>query len=359
MSRTAMGMSRSISIAAVLLSAAVALGQGQWQPEPSLNEASSYFGAAVDPCGNIYAVGGPHTSPSDKVERLAFDGSEYASEWTYVTPLPSPRTHQEVVSVNGFIYVIGGSDGTDYLASVVRYDVTTDLWDDSDAVPDMNVVRVGAGATVDKWGRIWVVGGNTTGGIMLDSVEIYDPARPELGWVFGPSLNQARTLAGVVTDCQGRIYAIGGYDGTQLVSVERFDPCDEAGGWVFLSDMPGPTSTVDEAVLGADCHIYVAGGWGTGELDRVVRYDVETDTWEPWTPLTQARSNLQLVLGANGRIFAIGGAVYAAPQTTVESLDTTPKRGDMNDDGVVDFFDIDAFVECLLSGGCGYACHCS
>ena len=324
----------------------------EWEPEPSLNTPRSLHAAAVDPCGNIYVMGGHHWSPSSEegaVEKLAFDGSAYAGNWVYVSPMPTPRSHHAAASLGGIIYVIGGTDGTQTLASVHTYDVITDEWSTTD-VPDLNVARSDAGATVDTWGRIYVVGGSDAG-VFLDSVEVYDPARPSLGGVLAPDLNEVRSATGAVTDRQRRIYAIGGHNSTNghLRTVERFDPCNRDEGWVVLEELiPEPACEDDEAVLGADGRIYVAGGWAPGTTNRVARFDTETETWAEWEPLSQGRGALGLVLGANGRIFAIGGSTGGPyPQVSVESLQTSFDPFDSDGDGDVDLADFARFASAM------------
>ena len=200
-----------------------------WSPGPPLNEPRSRLAACVAPCGDMYVVGGQGAFGDDifkSVERLEFDSvSGYAEEWLEVEPMTTARLGHAVACVNGFIYAIGGIGDSGVLACVERYDTTAEAptWD-ADSVPDLDVARYYAGSTVDKWGRIWVVGGDDGTSTSLSSVEIYDPARPELGWTPGPKLNVARELAGVVTDHIGRIYAIGGATfpgGSHITSVER------------------------------------------------------------------------------------------------------------------------------------------
>ncbi|MCH8824938.1 MAG: hypothetical protein IH984_15685 [Planctomycetes bacterium] len=303
-----------------------------WTPGPSLNVARGFHGVCTSPCGDIYAVGGVDADIFDSVEILKFDSvTGYAEAWLEVAPMTTARYAHTVACVNGFIYAIGGIDDLGVLASVERYDTTAKAptWD-AGYMPDLNVARYFPGSTIDKWGRIWVVGGYAAGKPLtsLSSVEIYDPARPEFGWAPGPELNIARAIAGVVTDRLGRIYAIGGAtDTAHIVSVERFDPCNPEEGWVVLTeDIPGKASQQDYSVLGADGRIYVAGGWLPGYANRLVRFDPDTETWEPWTALPEGRGVLGLTLGKDGRIYLIGGEL-AGFNSTETVLALTPPCG--------------------------------
>lgn len=135
-----------------------------WSAGPSLNVARSRPGVCVAPCGDIYAVGGLGRVSDDilnSVEILEFDSvTGYAEAWLEVAPMTINRQAHAVACVNGFIYAIGGLGDDGVSASVERYDTTDEAptWDTA-SVPDLNVARYYAGSAVDKWGRIWVVGG--------------------------------------------------------------------------------------------------------------------------------------------------------------------------------------------------------
>lgn len=322
-------------------------------------------GAVVGPCGHIWVLGGVEQySPGsgtvlDSVEKLEWNGQAYADEWTLTSiVMPTARFHHTVATANGFIYVIGGIEqgGSTPLASVWRYDILGDAWAQ---LPDLNTARSHCNATVDRFGRIWVVAGLCVlnPDEYLDTVEIFDPARPDRGWVFGPPLNEARHGAGVVADRWGRLYAIGGVsDHVHIATVERLDPdpCG-SGCWVVLPDLiPGGVSETDDAVVGGDGRIYVAGGWMPGYSDRSLRFTpyADPERWNSWGALSQARANLSLVLGDDDKIYAIGGdSGWYQSQSTVDSCPTPMGMvGDINDDGVVNAFDIDSFV-LLLTGG--------
>jgi len=357
MKRSCVQVGRAACSLAALLALVRPAHAAEWTLGPSLNTPRHSHGACVDPCGNMYVVGGRHQPPQftdlDSVEKLSFNGSEYATSWVFITPMPTPRSGHAVVCINGFVYVISGTiDGQTNTRLVYRYDTLTDRWDTT-SIPDVNVARSHAGATVDKWGRIWLIGGSVPAQVTA-SVEIYDPARPELGWVEGPSVGEARAGAGVVTDHEWRIYVLGGSNATgHIASVERFDPCNPGKGWESLPAIPGTASQFDEAVTGADGRIYIAGGWLPGETSRVVRFDPDTNQWEPWVDLIgPARNQLRLVLGGNGRIFAIGGLSGLVSQNTVESLSGPWSCGsglvfDADGDGDVDLIDFLAFQLCF------------
>jgi len=104
----------------------------QWTPEPTLNVARHAHGACVSPCGDVYVVGGYTVGTSTRsVERLSFDGAQYATSWQELSDMPAPaRNGHALACTSGFIYVIGGVDatGSTVLANVDRYDILSDSW---------------------------------------------------------------------------------------------------------------------------------------------------------------------------------------------------------------------------------------
>lgn len=356
-------MRQALSAFAVLAMGASVAGAAGWTPGPPLNVARNAHGAVVDPCGHIWVLGGiaHYSGPVlDSIEKLDFDGQAYATQWRLTSiVMPTARYGHAVATVNGFIYVIGGNEqpGKSTVASVWRYDILGDAWTQ---LADLNTARVFCRATVDRFGRIWVVGGidhDVPPGEdpYIDTVEIFDPARSDR-WVFGPPLNEARRSAGVVADRWGRLYAIGGTgDQGHIATVERVDvdPCGSD--WVVLPDLiPGDLSDTVDAVVGGDGRIYVAGGWmSPGWSARALRFTpyADPERWNSWFALGQARNRLSLVLGYDDAIYAIGGDSWGyQSQNTVESHPTPMGMvGDINDDGKVNFDDIDPFVA-LLGG---------
>lgn len=93
----------------------------------------------------------------------------------------------------------------------------------------------------------------------------------------------------MVTGSDGRLYAIGGFDGTSaLGTAEAYDPT--TGIWHSLAPMPTPRFELS-AVRGPDGRLYAIGGEGEaapGVYDTVEIYDPATNTWSTGTPLPAA-----------------------------------------------------------------------
>ena len=78
------------------------------------------------------------------------------------------------------------------------------------------------------------------------------------------------------------IYAIGGYNGKEYVnSVERYDFFTNQ--WHGISSMKKPRCTLS-AVTSPDCqYIYAIGGFNGSALNSVERYDVAREEWDELT----------------------------------------------------------------------------
>jgi len=129
----------------------------------------------------------------------------------------------------------------------------------------------------------------------------------------------------------GFIYAIGGWDKTNnlLASVERYDPTTNS--WTGVASLNRARGWL-AATVGTDGSIYAIGGEVVNathtayvEAGTVERYDPSVNTWTVATPLNTPRARLSAATGADGTIYAIGGAADAKfdPVTTVERYDPT------------------------------------
>lgn len=99
--------------------------------------------------------------------------------------MPTPRRALSAVALPDGVYVLGGYDGSKYLKSLDKFDIRKNAW------------------------------------------------------VSLASMNEARcTLATVVSpDCQF-IYALGGFNGSPLASVERYSILENA--WETIAALPAP-----------------------------------------------------------------------------------------------------------------------
>lgn len=190
---------------------------------------------------------------------------------------------------------------------------------------------------------------------LLDSVDAYDPATRT--WEERAPLRRARQLAAGAFGADGRLYVFGGYGHKGVVrpqnhpseaafrravaemkalgrralrSVEIYDPATDT--WSAGAPMPAGRHAMG-AALGADGRIYVVGGAVSYSEPRpeeeVFVYDPAADAWSEGPELRHGRYHHAVAGTRDGRIYAVGGIARMgwrkiAYTASVEVLDTAP-----------------------------------
>jgi len=178
------------------------------------------------------------------------------------------------------------------------------------------------------------------------AVEVWDARTKE--WRELAPMRHARKLHAAAVDRRGRLFVFGGSEAnvsttrtddetresferranenddkaaTSLASVEMYDP--ETKRWSERAPMPIPRQAMG-ADLGADGRIYVVGGAPSYTHPRpmavVEIYDPEHDTWETGPSLRYRRRSHAVVATPDGRIYAIGGFVGPRERTLRQRL---------------------------------------
>ena len=230
--------------------------------------------------GKIYILGGVSLkSDGRKMRWKETDVFEIytpeTKELNKLKKLPTPRKMPASVLFDGKIYVIGGIK-IQFYEQVQETSVSPDP--EEDFFNKKNIV------TIER---------------PLKTVEIYDIKNNK--WIKGAKMPTARACDIVLRD--GKIYAIGGYDGSKpLKTFEVYDIVSDR--WEKLPDIPFAVSSHHCEVL--NNKIYVFGDYQ--DLDRVCQYDFSTGEW------ILIESNFKpcrhsAVVKHKGRIFIIGGTI--------------------------------------------------
>ena len=180
----------------------------------------------------------------------------------------------------------------------------------------LSTPRYGPAATLGPDGRIYALGGFN--GTYLKSAEVYDPKIDK--WTPITDMSTPRYGLAAALGADGRIYAIGGFNGTGAVkTAEAYDP--KTNKWAPVADMSTPRYLL-AAVPGPDGRIYAIGGYtGSSTLKSVEAYDPKIDNWAPVADRSTPRYSLAVAPGPDGRIYAIGGFDGTNTFKTVEAYD--------------------------------------
>ncbi|KAF8778238.1 Kelch-like protein 10 like protein [Argiope bruennichi] len=159
---------------------------------------------------------------------LAFDMLE--EKCLPMTPISKTRCRYSVVSVNGFIYVMGGAvEAFDDIEDIERFDPSTGRWE---LVSHMIPMSLSEAVALN--GYIYAIGdvGGEPNPIMM--VQVYDPASDRWSSVSAPRLFRHEFTA---IAFRGHLYLIGGetFD-CVLRSTEEYDPVNDV--WIPMPDLP-------------------------------------------------------------------------------------------------------------------------
>lgn len=259
--------------------------------------------------GKIFLLGGFEEPGPNDVSTLAISRAVEQYDpiwngWTAKAPLPAHLHHAAVAVVDRHLFVIGGftQSGVSVwqaTATVYRYDVATDTWTERQPMP---TARGALGAAVVD-GKIIAIGGYD-GTTNPAAVEAYDPATDT--WSTMASLPSPRDHLAVVA--LGReIYAIGGRlnkdYGQNLAVVEQFHPGTNR--WTRKMDLAVPRSGLASAVVGG--RIYVFGGEAPGGTIRATEvYHPAADRWDMAASMPTARHGVAAAV-VDDRVYVLAG----------------------------------------------------
>jgi N-acetylneuraminic acid mutarotase len=257
--------------------------------------------------GEIYVYSGWDGLQPDN-QFAVFDPA--SSTWTEL-PTPSPdmaRYSAAMAAAGGKLYLIGGRSGPlpgTPSDTIQQYDPATQQWHTLTAT--LPADTVGPEAVTAANGDIYVFGGsvlNDGGGAVFDPAAGTVTPLPAM-----PVPTGADQDPGVVAAPDGSIYVIGGGDYAGD-AVRRFvpDPSNPATGtWTTDADHPLPNGRIRMgAVLGADGRIYILGGANGGYLNDVEAY-TPGGGWAAVAPLPIGVENDEAAVGPDGRIYVFGG----------------------------------------------------
>ena len=216
-----------------------------WTIGANLPRAMYWPAAAVGDDGRIFLFGGYDWGVSIN-STLIYD--PVADEWDYGADLPTPRYGATAVTLaNGSIAVIGGEADFVVLSTVEIYDPVSNSW--SVAEP-LGTPRRSGGAALGNNGLLYSFGGTGTGGLFAP------PSAPRLERSSGGSWDNsdyapiyARQGFGTAVDKFDRVFIVGGYDGSDMLpNIEYFIASDITESLDLVISAPADGSIVSGTV---------------------------------------------------------------------------------------------------------------
>jgi N-acetylneuraminic acid mutarotase len=281
---------------------------GTWRSAaPALTKRTEV--AAIRLGDKIYVAGGFEQPSLRNVTNFAITPSleEYdpsTDRWTARASMPIGLHHVGIGAIGGRLYVIGGYSQSGLsvwkpVATAYAYDPAKDTWVELAPMPTAR----GALSLTEHDGQLYAIGGYD-GKANSAAVEVYDPVRNV--WSTRAPLPTPRDHLAAAT-LSGKVYAIGGRlsgdYGRNLAVTEVYDPVLDR--WTRAADLPTARSGITAAVVRG--RIYVLGGEGAeGTFEENEAYDPTRDTWEAMTPMPTARHGLGSAV-IQGRIHVISG----------------------------------------------------
>ena len=277
-----------------------------WTTGPNLPTPRNNPGA-VTLDGKLFVVGGSSNDGSRLATAEEFDPS--TNTWTELPPMPTARSYPALVAgPDGRLYAIGGVSltyGESLSRAVESFDPTTRTWSVQAPLPappdTYDQTYYQSGAAVGGGGRIYVLGAGFSSSGRTTRLDAYDPAVNQ--WTTIQNATNVPSYGNwtaVVAGADGRIYAF-------RTTVDVYSPISNA--WTTVRPVPGiPGQGLGPAAVGPDGRIYLfpVGGFSMYDTEVAV-YNPTTNVWIPYPPMPTTRTDPRAVATNGGNVYAIGG----------------------------------------------------
>ena len=307
-------------------------GPGTWQTYSSSTNllADTADATSVTYDGFIYEIGGYNGSTDvATVDYAALNSDGTVGSWTSTTSMPETVNQATSIAYNGYVYEIGGYNGTTAVSNIyyapINSDGTLGAWTETTSLP----TAVYGATSVEYNGYIYEIGGYN-GAAAVSTVEyaqignngsLATQSSCPAGW----SLDSSRTwcynntslptavYGATSVEYNGYIYEIGGYNGTSSISNVNYAPINSngtIGSWTATTSLTQPTNAATSVGYGG--YIYEVGGSlnSTTGYSSVYYAPINSNgtigSWTATTSLTQPTSSATSVV-YNGYVYELGG----------------------------------------------------
>ena len=261
--------------------------------------------------GYLYVLGGWNGSAylSD-VQYAPINGNGTIGSWTATGSFTTARGYHTSVSYNRYLYVLGGYDGSTYFNNVqyapINANGNIDSWN---ATTSFTTTRYGHTSVVYN-GYLYMIGG-WSGSLYLSDVQ-YATINGDgtIGsWTATTSFTTARYFHTSVV-YNGYLYVLGGYNGAYLNDVQ-YAPINgdgTIGSWTATTSFTTPRRS--HASVAYNGYLYVIGGWNGAAINNIQYAPINSNgTVGTWTSTTTMPVALFAIVSAsyNGYLYIIGG----------------------------------------------------
>jgi len=264
--------------------------------------------------GIVYILGGVvNGSYSSDVYSSTINPDGTLGVWSIDAPLPIELTQSQAVVINNKVYLIGGFTGNLYSSTVyfasINSDGTLGPWSTGPSLPE----PISDAQVIVTTNTIYLVGGyNGANWLATIYTATINPDGTLGAWAATDALPDV--LGGshlVVTS--NRVYLLGGKtDATNVVSTVYSAPInsDETiGPWVADNSLPIPLTGGQAIVIGGK--VFLLGGYnGSSYISSVYISDINTDgtlgSWYSGSPLMDTIFDSTAII-TNSKLYLLGG----------------------------------------------------
>jgi N-acetylneuraminic acid mutarotase len=302
-----------LTLIANVLAVTALIGQS-WQQCSSLPEAMAPSAVAVN--GKIYAFRGNNFYSGNLTEPSSmYEYDPLTNVWIKKGTMNTLRTLSSLIELNGKIYAIGGVSNNTYatsitMADVEAYDIATGNWQVKSRLPKSLYVF----GLVTVQGKIYVLGGSNKtmiNGTRKDSTsnQLYEYTPESDTWTTKANMLKHRSWSDAVT-VNNKIYAIGGNNGIPLSgenTIEEYDIASDS--WTqratFTNGFDGQCQAV---VMNGKIYTLSSDIISTGAFTKALigEYDPATGTWVEKTQMLSPIMDFGKVV-CNNQLYMMGG----------------------------------------------------
>lgn len=283
---------------------------------PRADAATSGDGAPNDASGpkvgTVYVFGGA-TDAGAVAAVLAADihADGTLGAWTSMTALPKPRTYGAAVVGQGFVAIVGGSEGGVYAPSTLVSSIGSNGLGGWSALGQFAIPRVRHAAALAN-DRLYVLGGTDATGASTADVQVAPVSTNAVGaWASTASLPLPRSRIAVASTSKF-VYVFGGSDAANMavVDVNRAAIAIDGtlGAFEAQPALPGARTHAQANVV-TPGHILVTGGENVA--NNAIVYDIDAMVGSLGAP----RSTLPLpqptdhhaMVSFGSHVYVIGG----------------------------------------------------